>query len=550
MQTAKLFGAAGVGKTSEIQRFMTDALSSPLVAGDPRRLGFTTLTKIGRQEASSRVGQAWGVSQRYLEKEGYFRTTHSIAFNQLGVTPGDIIGGGGEDDAAWFQKHFGYEVHARFDEDGIPEFGGDPEYQACLMAWHIARATLRPLAEVLNALYDESPCAPQPGTAVSFVRRYEAAKAQDGRLDFDDMLGRFCGVTFTVEGPQDVPPEGDVPDEVVGWCFDEAQDASALLFRAQNRLLTGRSVRWCWICADPFQAVHTWNGADPSLFLNWQADKEKLLSKSYRCPAPIIKLGETCLRRLGKNYIDRKVIPADHDGSVCHAYDIEEAIAGVSPTSDTLILARTNNHVRRIMGMLKDQGTPFREVKNAAEPSNKALGRAAVIKLSAGDSVSSLSVRRILHLFPYKAGDVCLWTNGSRKAWDASPPSVTADFRLADLRTVGATDDLLNAISNGTWTRFDEGGSRFVRTVKQWGEEVALKPKVRVGTVHASKGTESDHVIFCTGSSRPIYERKEASKARFQEECRIEYTAVTRARRKLTLASDMNSRYQMEISDD
>jgi superfamily I DNA/RNA helicase len=550
MQTAKLFGAAGVGKTSEIQRFLTEALSSPQVGGDPARLGFTTLTKIGRHEAASRVSAAWGVPQGYLEKEGFFRTTHSIAFRQLGISPGEIIGGGGKDDQEWFERHLGCPLAATFDEDGIPEFSGDPEYQACLMAWHIARATLKPLSRVLNELYQESAYTPAPGVVVGFVKRYEAAKARDGRLDFDDMLGRFSGITFTVDGPQEVPPEGDVPDRVVGWCFDEAQDASALLFHAQKRLLTGRAVQWCWICADPFQAVHTWNGADPSLFLNWQADKEKMLSKSFRCPPPMITLGERCLRRLGKDYIDRKVIPADHEGSLVREYDIEAALGGVAPSSDTLILARTNRHVRKVMAMLKDQGIPFRDVKNTDEPSNKAIARAAVLKLSAGECVPRESVGHVLHLFRPVAGDVRLWADGSRKAWKSSPPRADASFRLGDLKAIGATDNLLKAISDGTWTRFDEGGSGFVRTVKRWGEVVALKPKVRVGTVHASKGTESDHVVVCTGSSRPIYEQKEASKARYQEECRIEYTAVTRARRKLTIALDPDSRYAMDICDD
>jgi hypothetical protein len=80
MQTAKLIGAAGVGKTSEILRIMTLALGSPEVAGDPTRLGFTTLTRIGRAEAATRAARDWGVPVGYLEKEGHFKTTHSIAF--------------------------------------------------------------------------------------------------------------------------------------------------------------------------------------------------------------------------------------------------------------------------------------------------------------------------------------------------------------------------------------------------------------------------------------------------------------------------------------
>jgi cytochrome c oxidase assembly protein subunit 15 len=47
-------------------------------------------------------------------------------------------------------------------------------------------------------------------------------------------------------GPEMVTPEGLVPDTVVGWIFDEAQDASRLLDMACQRLLTGDACKWAW----------------------------------------------------------------------------------------------------------------------------------------------------------------------------------------------------------------------------------------------------------------------------------------------------------------
>ncbi len=548
MKTAKLIGAAGVGKTTEILRIMTLALGSHEVAGDPTRLGFTTLTRIGRAEAATRAARDWGVPVGYLEKEGYFRTTHSIAFRAVGASSDEIIGGGDHDEQAWFEKRLGAKVATTFDDDGIVEFEGDRDCQAALMAWHLARARLQPLNVVIQYLYATGAYLPPPGEVLGIVQRYEDAKQRDRRIDFDDLLGRFAGIRFSVAGPEQCEPDGAVPDEVVGWFFDEAQDSSALLVAAQKRLLTGASVQWCWISADPLQAVHTWNGADPSLFLNWPADKERQLSQSYRCPEPIVKLGERCLRRLGNAYFDRKVMPAAHAGEVCSMYDVEDAIDAVSPSTSTLVLARTNKHVRRIEAMLAERDVPFDGIKPDAEPNSKKQARAALFRLSQGEKVSTVDIGPILHLFNYKAGDTRLLADGCRDAWKKRHPKPDS-VRLQDLGGIGATDDLIAAIASGKWTRFDPPGQDFVRVAEKWGAENVLRPKVKVGTIHASKGTEADHVVFCAGSSRPIYEQKDESKDRYHEECRLEYTAVTRARYRLTIAPDLRSKFQMDIVD-
>jgi superfamily I DNA/RNA helicase len=416
------------------------------------------------------------------------------------------------------------------------------------MAWHLARARLQPLSDVIHYLYATGAYLPAPGEVMGIVQRYEDAKQRDRRIDFDDLLGRFAGIRFSLAGPEQCEPVGEVPDNVVGWFFDEAQDSSALLVAAQKRLLTGASVRWCWLGADPFQAVHTWNGADPSLFLNWPADKERSLTQSFRCPEPIIKLGERCLRQLGDTYYDRQVAPATHDGEVCSMYDVEDAIDAVSPSTSTLVLARTNKHVRQLEKLLAKRDVPYQGIKPDAEPNAKKQARAALLRLSLGETVPQVDIGPILHLFNYKVGDTRLLADGCRDAWKKRHPKPDS-VRLQDLGGIGATADLIAAIASGKWTQFDPRGQDFVRMARKWGAESVLRPKVKVGTIHASKGTEADHVVFCAGSSRPIYEQQDESKDRYDEECRLEYTAVTRTRHRLTVAPDLKSKFQMNIAD-
>jgi len=548
MQTGKIHAPAGTGKTWEITRIMTEALRHDAVGGDVTRLGFSTLTRKGRQEAAERAAAEWGVPVAYLQKEGFFRTTHAVAFNALGVLNTEIIGGGGKSDEDWFAKFMGVDLRAESDEDGMVTFEGDRDCRGALWAWHLARTTMRPVRDVLNDLYYEGAMVPPPGEALAIIQRYEDAKKRDRRTDFDDLLGRFAGVTFTPAGPEQRDPDGAVPNHVVGWCFDEAQDSSKLLVLAQKRLLTGDSVQWCWLAADVFQSIHQWNGADPSLFLNWPADKVKTLSQSFRCPAPIVRLGEKCLRRLQGDYIDRKVLPADHDGEISVAYDLEDAMNGLSPSTDTLVLSRTNHSVSRLKAMLHERDIPFVDLRNADEPKSSAIARAAVVRLARGEAISAPDVIAIHRLFRYNAGGVQLLANGCKKTWKkriGSPVSL----RLHDLHVAGATEHLVQAIATGTWTRFDEKGARFVRMTEKWGLDAVVRPQVKVGTIHASKGAEGVHVVLCTGSTKQIKKQSLESEVRYHEECRVEYTAVTRTKQKLTLAPDLSNRYQMDVLD-
>jgi DNA helicase-2/ATP-dependent DNA helicase PcrA len=548
MQTGKIHAPAGSGKTTRLIQILTEALERPEVGGDVTRLGFSTFTRKGRQEAAQRAASAWGVPVAVLEQEGYFKTAHSVAFHALGASCGEIIGGNGKETQEWFAKRLAVDLQAEIDEDGIVSFKGDPDFQGALWAWHLARMTMRPVKNILHDLYREGARIPSPSEVIALIGRYEKAKKQDGLTDFDDLLARFAGVGFSMDGPEECDPQGHVPNSVVGWIFDEAQDSSNLLVRAQKRLLTGKSVKWNWVAGDVFQAIHRWNGADPSLFLTWPADRQVTLSQSFRCPPPIVKLGERCLRRLGADYIDRQVIPAEREGEICHAYDIEQALADVSASTSTLVLARTNQNAMRLKDMLKERDIPFEDIRNAGEPNSATIARAAVLRLAQGDEVSSSDVAAILQLFPYKHGGVQLLAGGCKKSWKTRIDKPTS-LRLNDLGAAGATEDLVKAISDGSWKRFDENHARFVRIAKKWGLEAAVRPKIKVGTCHAAKGAEADHVVLCTGSTPQISRQIDDSKARYQEECRVEYTAVTRTRCKLTLARDLSTRHQMEVLD-
>lgn len=253
MQAARVIGGAGTGKTRMMLGIAEKAMERPEVANNPFAIGFSSFTRAARMEASGRAAAAWGIKQSDLERDGWFRTVHSVAYRVLGVAKGEILGGSKEDDK-WVSEALGSDVQASFDEDegGVALYVGDPVAAASLNYWSVARSMVVPLRQVVEA--DQNPEAPGAAEVIKRIEAYEQAKRLDGRIDFTDLLCRFVGVKNNPDvGPDFVAPDGVVPNEVVGWIFDEAQDASAILDMACKRLVTGDACKWAWLVGDPFQ---------------------------------------------------------------------------------------------------------------------------------------------------------------------------------------------------------------------------------------------------------------------------------------------------------
>ena len=81
----------------------------------------------------------------------------------------------------------------------------------------------------------------------------------------------------------------------------------------------------------------------------------------------------------------------------------------------------------------------------------------------------------------------------------------------------------------------------------KYGPELATRPSIRVGTIHAAKGMEADKVVLSTTVSRRIHEAQGIDSEQHDEERRIEYVGVTRARRQLVIATEQGADYKMRL---
>jgi AAA domain/UvrD-like helicase C-terminal domain len=244
----RAIGGAGTGKT----RLILDRLSAAKreMGLSVSEIGFATFTRAGRQEIASRASEAWDVDVGALD---WFRTAHSIAYRQCGVEDGQLIAG--KDGDEWMGLALGGRVNTMIDARGERRYvaGGDDSIPIALRCWELARSTMTPLPTILERIARSGERCPSPPEIFSIVEKYEHKKKADGRCDYTDLIARFAGVKFTLQGPEQTDPAGECPESLRILAVDEAQDSSALVDRVCKRLAYGGAVERVWICGDPYQ---------------------------------------------------------------------------------------------------------------------------------------------------------------------------------------------------------------------------------------------------------------------------------------------------------
>jgi DNA helicase-2/ATP-dependent DNA helicase PcrA len=545
MKVARLIGGAGTGKTTELLTIMKSIL--PEVGGDPQAIGFASLTKAAREEMVSRASDAFDCHPSLLEGSGWFRTAHSTCHKMLDIK-GDQLLAGDDKASRWVADRLKVSVSWRkVDDSGYRVCVGDDEAAAALTLWDVARNRVEPL----EAIHREKSMAgievPAFGTVKYFVRKYEDSKRLDGKCDFVDILGRYAGIRFALDGPEAAEPEGPTPAGVQAWIFDEAQDSSKLLDSVCRRLAYAPGVRWAYLAADPFQSVFGFGGADYNNFMAWQADKERTMPQSWRCPAAVMELGERCLRRMRKGYFDRKISPASHDGRVVNEPSIERAISQVDGSRTTLVLARCKYSLSKFAEMLESRKIPHAYINEKSD--TKAMtAYNAYWSLQHGRGISGQAWEAAIGMTPTKAIDsAVLLRHGEKTAW-TSGRRQSIDFLAADEVTSlgGATPELAQMIHEGRWSGLLDGGGKWYAAAKRHGAEVATKPNVRLSTIHGAKGMEAQDVILSTETAARVERERELDPRVHDEECRIEYVGVTRAKERL-IVCESDEPYAMEL---
>jgi len=487
----KVVGPPGTGKTQTL----LDKVMEYKKSGTPlERIGYFAFTRKAAHEARDRFLEAFP----HLTKKNikHFRTLHSFAFRYLGLQEENVMQ---EEHYKVIGEECGlrikYATYEKNEFNGI--FTSNSEYLSL-----INLATVRNI-NVLDQLDRNEHLGKIERDKIQVVAKHiEDYKNTYKLIDYNDMLNRFID---QIQLPEAKVPEFDV------IFIDEAQDLSLLQWKMITALQS--HTKDIYIAGDDDQAIFGWAGADVDSFIKFDAI-EIPLKQSRRVPKIIhqralLRLDNIKLGRLDKPWNT----PTSEEGTIEIFFSIDPIDLS---KGDWYILARTNDLLKPILKDLRRRGIYF-ETKDGRSIS-ESLYR-DILNWEAWKKekeLNTIEVQRLLERFNKKLKE-------------------TEDklFKLNDLEKEYELNSQLQWYD--AFTAVAPNTKTYIRTMRNNGEDLRLKPRVKVLTLHSSKGGEATNVIILQNQTRNTIKGATKTIMKQDEEQRVWYVGLTRCSKNLFL---------------
>jgi DNA helicase-2/ATP-dependent DNA helicase PcrA len=481
----KLFlGPPGTGKTTRLIR----GLEGELEHCEPDEVGYFAFTRKAAEEARSRVKKRFGFNDDDLP---FFRTLHSFAFRALGLSRDQVMGA---KDYAELGDAIGIKIGAPDPEFGIP-LGNSLGDRLVL---------IEQLARVKGSTLERELQHTNPWQARLYADALAAFKQSRSVIDFTDMITEFLRA-------------GAVP-RFRAVFIDEAQDLSPIHWQVVDALRANADS--VYIAGDDDQAIYVWAGADIGRFRSLPATHREVLPRSHRLTRQTWDLSNRIAQRIGDRY-PKEWQPRDEDGKIV-TFDRLDDIH--MDDGDWLVLARHNYLLSDSVEAVRRQGLPY-TLKGASSVDNATV-RAILSweRLRKGEAVGTRAVREMQAILRPEFVRVRL------------PRDTPADamFTLGTLGYDAVPPDWMIALRMGDRER------EYYRAVLRRGESLSQPPRVRIGTIHGSKGGEADNVVLMSDMSSTCHEGYTRNP---DNECRVFYVGASRARRNLFVKHPGTSRH-------
>jgi DNA helicase-2/ATP-dependent DNA helicase PcrA len=342
-------------------------------------------------------------------------------------------------------------------------------------------------------------------------------KARHGLLDYTDMLTEFVRRK----------PRVDI-DTLIG---DEAQDFSALQWQVFG-VLASRARRVC-VAGDDDQAIFVWAGADVDHLIDMRGDA-RVLGQSWRCPPAIQGLSSSIIsgvrHRRDKAWRAREgeAGGVSYAATFAHA-DVDDGWAE-GDKGDVYLLRREIEPVLRARGVVFETSTGKSSLDLGALAAAETWTR-----LGRNEAVTVKDARGMYEFLSANTG----YKRGNKKLphlGDDEDGEVTA----SELVQFGGLRMSLAVPWHEALERVAAEDVSYMRLARKRGERLRGRPRVRISTIHSAKGGEAQHVVLlkeiATRTHREIERRPD-------DERRVWYVGVTRAKSKLTIVNPREDKY-------
>lgn len=424
-----------------------------------------------------------------------------------------------------------------------------------------------------------------------FYRKYEEMHRREGLLDFDDMM------TMTYElltQRADILAAWQRHYRYI--LVDEFQDINLLQY-AILRLLADPE-RNLFIVGDDDQSIYRFRGAKPEIMLNFPKDypdaKQIVLDRNFRSVASVIRAAQLVIRentkrfakravhvRKGQGQIDIREFSGQEHESLYLIKKVQESLAGGMPPNEIAVLYRTNQGARPYAERLMEFNIPF-EMRDALPNiyehwiakdlfaylhlARERLDRAEFLQVMnrpkryiARDAIDAkvisletlrtyyedkdwmldridrleLDLRMLKDMAPYAA------VNYIR--YGMNYEEYLQEYAKARRMKPEELTDILDEIQDGcrpfktveAW--YEHLTAYKERLLEQRGKKERDPDAITLATLHSAKGLEFQEVFLVDVNEGTIPHRKASMEADIEEERRLFYVGMTRAKDRLHL---------------
>ena len=519
-----VLAGAGTGKT----RAITHRIAYGVLSGvyQPQRVLAVTFTARAAGEMRSRL--------RDLHVGGVqARTFHAASLRQLHYFWPQAVGGAAPEvmpHKASAVAEAGARLRLRLDGPAVRDLASEIEWSK------VSLLTPESYAAAVTARRREPPTGLDATAMARLVAAYEEVKTERGVIDFEDVLLLMVGI---------LREHDEVAQAVRGqyrhFVVDEYQDVN----RLQQTLLElwlGERDDIC-VVGDPAQTIYSFTGASPQHLLGFRSRHPEArtveLVRNYRSTPQVVGLANLVLRGPGgerrSGAVELRAQRSDGPAPELVVADNEpDEAAGVAarvsalldeghPASEIAVLFRTNGQSEGFESALAERGIPYLVRGGERFFSRKEVRDALVLLRGAARSDDGEVP------LPDLVRDVLLGAG-----WTREPPTSggAARERWESLAALAGLADDVHAA---------DPTARLPALVSELDERASAQhaPTVQgvtLASLHAAKGLEWD-TVFLVGCSEGLLPITMADTPEaVEEERRLLYVGVTRARQRLVLS--------------
>ena len=484
-----ILGPPGTGKTTTllnlVDQFIQDGVR-------PKQIGYFSFTKRAATEAATRAADKFG-----LDKDNdlaFFRTLHSYAFNQLGMTKEKMLGA---DDYREFGEKCGIPIKtAKFSEsDGT--FNSDNEYLTIINTAAVKRIDLLDYYDSRQNILDI-----ERSTLFLLSEELKRFKKEKGLKDFNDLLEDF------------IAKESINKFKVL--FIDEAQDLSLLQWEMVRKIWS--RAEKTYIAGDDDQAIFKWAGADVDHFiaLKEEVDDIQTLDQSYRIPGgPIHELSQKIIGQV-QNRFDKNYKPRAEEGVLRRYSDITQVDMS---EGNWLVLSSANHFLDQVKEVCELRGWYYQYKGRNSIPLKLLL---ALNNWEAWRKGGLLNQLEIKNIYEYLGSSVL---EGFRKG-----KTLHAEEKYSLEECQKDHGLLVTTVWYEAFEGLDAMTENYIRNMRANGETLNKNPRIIMSTIHGAKGGEADKVLLMQDITNAALETFSYDP---DELHRLFYTGATRAKREL-----------------